>query len=391
MIGSTLKSAIQAIAGATDFGARFNTVGQPESEEGNENRPLRVLKIIPVVAGLREYNTSTNRYARDIVYRIENQRMYGFILPDMPGAKPTVRGWEKEYNWIFTGKNQDVLNFEAEYNIQYYNIRNVFTEAKGRVRGTPSAPGSPLPDDGLTRTQAGDVYSPAIVPVSSPASASVSNSYRGAAHQLASDHMDNVLNNPGADMVKVDLTIIGDPDWIPQDRSILPRLTSGSGDARIINGSIATDVHDVFVMLKFKTPRDYDPEKGLMKIDTDHTFVQGLYRVITVDNNFYDGRFEQTLRMIRVQDQISNDSQNIPELTNLDTTDDARAARNAASGITQSGDDIDDQRAERTAEFTTTPTPSGSVIRRDTRVTIPGVEADPDEIATGSADRRLTR
>ena len=313
--GSTLKSAIQAIAAATDFGARFNTVGQPESEAGNEDRPLRLLKIIPVVARLRDYNTSTNRYARDIIYRIDTQRMYGFVLPDMPGASPTRRGWEKEYNWIFTGKNQDILDFEAEYNVQYYNIRNVFTEAKGRVVGTPGSPGAPLPDDGLTRTEAGDVYSPAIVPRTSPVTTGVYNSYRGAAHQLASDHMDNVLNNPGADMVSINLSIIGDPDWIPQDRSILPALTRGSGDARYVGGSIATDVHDVFVMLKFKTPRDYDPEKGLMRIETDHTFVQGLYRTITVESTFIEGKFEQKLRLIRVQDQVSNNSENTPELT----------------------------------------------------------------------------
>lgn len=329
--GSTLKSAIQAIAGATDFGARFNTVGQPESEEGNENRPLRLLKIIPVVQRLREYNTSTNRYARDIVYRIETQRMYGFVLPDMPGARPTERGWQKEYNWLFTGKNQDILNFEAEYNVQYFNIRNVFQQAKGNTLGTPSAPGNNLPDDGLTRTDAGgDTYSPSIVAVTSPKTDSVQNSYRGAAHQLASDHMDNVLNNPGADMMVVNLNIIGDPDFIPQDRSVLPQSLSSSGDRRIVNGSIATDVHDVFVMLKFKTPRDYDPEKGLMQIDTDQTFVQGLYRVITLESNFYEGKFEQSLRMIRVQDQISNDSRNVPELTSIDVTDDERAGRTNA-------------------------------------------------------------
>lgn len=383
--GSTLKSAIQAIAAATDFGARFNTVGQPESEAGNENQPLRILKIIPVVTQLREYNTSTNRYARDVIYRIETQRMYGFVLPDMPGASPTQRGWEKEYNWIFTGKNQDILDFEAQYNVQYYNIRNVFTEAKGRVLGTPSAPGTPLPDDGLTRTEAGDVYSPAIVPVTSPRTASVQNSYRGAAHQLASDHMDNVLNNPGADMVVVDLTIIGDPDWIPQDKSILPSGASSSGDARIVEGgSLATDVHDVFVMLKFRTPRDYNPEKGLMQIDTDHTFVQGLYRAIKVENMFFDGKFEQKLHLIRVQDQVSNNSANIPELT--DTTGEVASAAVETGAVEREfgtfnsdGTIAGSGRAARPGNFR----PSPQVVVEDTRPAVQQL-ADPD--GDGNAD-----
>ena len=383
---STLKSAIQAIAGATDFGARFNTVGQPESEEGNDNRPLRLLKVIPVVTAIREYNTSTNRYARDIVYRIETQKMYGFVLPDMPGAPATQRGWEKEYNWIFTGKNQDIMDFEAEYNVQYYNIRTVFTEARGRVRGTPSSPGNPLPDDGETRTNAKGVYSTSIRASSSPRSDSVQNTYRGAAHQLASDHMDNVLNNPSADMMAVNLTIIGDPDWIPQDRSVLPRLNASSGDARIVNGSLATDAHDVLVMLKFKTPRDYDPEKGLMRIETDHTFVQGLYRVITVRSEFVEGKFQQQLRMIRVQNQNSNDSRNTPDLT--DSEDDGAASDTGAQ-------------EREPIQFNpdgsiTPPTGAGTAarpgpIRRDPRVVVrddtrPAVQqlADPD--GDGNAD-----
>ena len=315
--GSTLKSAIQAIASATDFGAKFNTVGQPESNADNINKPLRLVKIIPVVTKLGNYNTSTKQYSKTIVYKIETQKMYGFVLPDMPGGKPTQRGWQKEYNWIFTGKNQDIVDFEADYNIQYFNIRNSFVNQKGKVAGTPSANSVSLPDDGISRTEAGGkVYSPAIVTASSPLTDSVQNSYRGPAFQLAADHMDNVLNNPGADMITVNLRIIGDPDWIAQDKSILPSLDASSGNARITNGSISIDNHDVFFMLRFRTPRDYDPRKGLMKIDTEQTFVQGLYRVITIDNNFYDGRFEQTLKAIRIQNQVSNDPANIPDLTN---------------------------------------------------------------------------
>lgn len=361
--GSTLKSAVQAIAAATDFGARFNTVGQPESNADNNKKPFRLLKIVPVVTKLNEYNTSTKQYSKTVVYKIETQKMYGFVLPDMPGAKPTQRGWQKEYNWIFTGKNQDIVDFEADYNIQYFNIRNSYVSSKGKVTGTPSANSSQLPDDGITRTDAGGkVYSPAIVTASSPLSDSVQNSFRGAAHQLAADHMDNVLNNPGADMISINLKIIGDPDWIAQDKSILPTIDASSGNARIVNGSVAIDNHDVFFMLRFKTPRDYDPEKGLMKIDTEQTFVQGLYRVISIDSNFYDGKFEQNLKAIRVQDQVSNDPANIPNLTRgyrgigwkSDSRDNSTNSTTAPkpSPNVQVWDRLAEQRAEASAEIT---------------------------------------
>jgi len=313
---STVKSAVQAIVGATDFGARFNTTGTPESEQGNENRPMRMLKIVPVVTDLGPYNTSTMRYRKSVTFRLETQKMYGFLTAGMPGAGAQRRGWQKEYNWIFTGKNQDIIDFNADYNLQYFNIRNAFQNSKGRVTGAISNTGQSPINSNQTRTAAGGfTFNPAIRTASQPVTDQVYNSYRGPGHQQASDNMDNVLNNPGADMLVVDLTIIGDPDFIPQDRSILPRGITSSGNARIINGSLAVDSHDTFVMLKFKTPRDYDPEKGLMKIDTEQTFIQGLYRVITLESTFESGQFQQKLKLIRVQNQVSNDSSNIPPLT----------------------------------------------------------------------------
>ena len=331
---STVKSAVQAIIGATDFGARFNTTGTPESEQGNENRPMRLLKIVPVVTDLGPYNTSTMRYRKTVTFRVETQKMYGFLTAGMPGAGAQRRGWQKEYNWIFTGKNQDIIDFNADYNLQYFNIRNAFQNSKGRVTGAISNIGQSPINSNQTRTAAGGfTFNPAIRTASQPVTDQVYNSYRGPGHQQASDNMDNVLNNPGADMLVVDLTIIGDPDFIPQDRSILPRGITSSGDARIINGSLAVDSHDTFVMLKFKTPRDYDPEKGLMQIDTEQTFVQGLYRLITLESTFESGKFQQNLKLIRVQNQVSNDSSNIPPLTG--------AAENAARYYTSIGLDPD--------------------------------------------------
>lgn len=341
---STLKSAIQSIANATDFGAKYNTVGQPESGD-NADKPYRLLKIIPVVK-LGQYNTSTKQYQKDITYKVETQKLYGFITPGMPAAKPTQRGWLKEYNWIFTGENKDILDFSAEYNVQYFNIRNAFVNPKGNVTGTPAAPANPVPFDNRTRVSAGGAaYAPGIKTASSPVTTQIYNSYRGGGHQLASDHMDNVLNNPSADMMIVNLSIIGDPDWIAQDYSVLPNGTTPASDSMIVNGSIATDKHDVFVMLRFKTPRDYDPIKGLMQMDTEQTFVQGLYRVLLVRSTLEDGKFSHELQMVRVQNQLSNDSSNLPDLGKNVTPEQKKAT--ALSPFGGAGPNITGVAAER--------------------------------------------
>ena len=48
---------------------------------------------------------------------------------------------------------------------------------------------------------------------------------------------------------------------------------------------------------------------------TDQTFIQGLYRVISCESIFENGQFTQQLAMIRVQNQVSNDPVNIPDIT----------------------------------------------------------------------------
>ena len=316
--GSTIKSAIQKLSEATDFGARFNTTGAPESEPDNQDSPVRILKVVPMIEELGKYNTSTKKYTKKFFFKIQTEKQYGYVVPGMPQGKPTQRGWQKQYDWIFTGQNKDILDFDAEYNLQYFIMKSTFTDEHGKVNGTPSGRTTitTMPDDGLTRTQAGDqTYSPAVYAKTGSDSDRLVNNSRGYGYQLAADNMDNILNNPGADMITLRLNIVGDPEWIPQDSSVLPKGRSQAGDSHTINNSIATDNHDVFVMLKFKTPRDYNSQTGLMQMTTDQTFIQGLYRVISCESIFENGQFTQQLAMIRVQNQVSNDPGNIPDIT----------------------------------------------------------------------------
>lgn len=345
--GSTIKDAIQAIAMHTDFGAKYNTTGTEASASGNENRPFRLVKVVPVVK-LGNYNPNSRLYTKSITYKVETEKHYGMLFNGMPAARAESRGWAKEYNWIFTGKNQDIVDFNAEYNLQYFYIKSNYTEAKSAVTGTPSKvpPGAvefafgPTTDPSVGRAagfntiqtpsgpqfvqtpagskqvrSGGNAQAPAIRPDNGLGSgANVANPHKGPAYQLAADHMDNVLNNPNGDMIVVDLTIIGDPDWIPQDASILPVGNNASTDSIIdSHGSIAIDTYPPLLSLSFKTPRDYDAVFGLMLIGSDQTFVQGKYQVITVTSTFTDGKFEQQLKCVRLQNQDSNDASKLPD------------------------------------------------------------------------------
>lgn len=332
--GSTLKDAIQTIALHTEFGAKYNTTGTEASAAGNENKTFRLPKVIPMVK-LGKYNPTSRLYTKKITYKIETEKRVGYDVDGMPAARAESRGWAKEYNWIFTGKNQDIVDFNAEYNLQYFYIKSNNVIDKGRTSGVPDsavefAPGPTTllqRDNSTTVIQTpagpksvrtgGNTQKPAVVSANALGTGTnVANPIKGLAYQMAADHMDNVLNNPNGDMVVVDLTIIGDPDWIPQDASILPHGSAASTDGIVDrHGSIAIDAWPPLLALNFRTPRDYDMISGLMRIDTDQTFVQGKYQVITVTSTFTDGKFEQSLKCVRLQNQDSNDASKLPDLS----------------------------------------------------------------------------
>jgi len=128
----------------------------------------------------------------------------------------------------------------------------------------------------------------------------------------------DLLENPGADLIVVKLTIIGDPYWMEQ-KSTKPGNKLGSSDGMTEpDGSVSPDANNIVVQVNAKYPSDLDDDTGLMKLDQS-AFFQGKYRVITCENNFEEGVFTNTLSMVRFKNQ-SNDVQTSSVTSSSDKT-----------------------------------------------------------------------
>lgn len=310
---SILKDAVQNIMNATDFGAKKNTRDM-EGSEGN-NQPIRLIKLIPRIV-LGDYIPQKQRYARNITFDILTEKKHGYDIPNVANAPVPRRGWVKEYNWIFTGQNQDIINFDAVYNYQYIFSKTAFQEVKARalrVGGSQDAQDTPTPRPPRINSRINNVI---VNTKSQPDHDKVGQSYRSKPHLLSSDIMDHFLNNPkSGDMLKIDLDIIGDPDWIPQDGSVLG-TGRGASTNGFVNGSIGIDEFSNHVLIKFKTPRDYDDQSGLMQLESEQTFIQGIYTAIRSINRFENGKFTTTLKLARVLNQNLDSSSNTGSLSN---------------------------------------------------------------------------
>jgi hypothetical protein len=125
-------------------------------------------------------------------------------------------------------------------------------------------------------------------------------------------------------MLTVNMKIIGDPTLVKQDDLFInigeyyePSRRSESSDGikldssnlkdpSLNNNSIVTDAGEVLAWVQVLMPPDIDENTGGLRIGTSASSVNsftGVYKIMEVQNEFSQGKFVQTLVLIRYQEQ----------------------------------------------------------------------------------------
>lgn len=273
-----------------------------------------LVKVVPMIKKIGEYDAIRGVFQKDIVYKVIPFYLYGQVNPRTGQAKVASRGFVKEYNWIFTGKNQDVFNVDLTYDLLYFRLFQTDPTSKALADQSYVTESS---TKSLTQAKPGG-QAATYVTLAGDVNA---RSNKGDKPNAIQEYFEQQLNpSYGNDMATLDLDIIGDPDWIPQDRSIRPVGTSvdannnGYVDGDLAKG-ISVDVDGVYVNINFRTPADYDDKSGLMNLSNDSALISGFYQVITVDSTFEDGKFTQKLGLVRVPSQEKNEVKAAPAST----------------------------------------------------------------------------
>ena len=111
------------------------------------------------------------------------------------------------------------------------------------------------------------------------------------------------------------MKIVGDPELIKQD-DIYTNPSQGGYETQINtlgimqdNGSVPMDNGEVMALVEFRTILDMDDTTGNPAKDKKYeanSVFSGVYRILTVDNIFQGGKFEQTIDLIRMPDAVNN-------------------------------------------------------------------------------------
>ena len=275
---------------------------------------------------------NTGAYPKLIVYDVIQHDVHEslFVKPNVKTNTVKLQNFVcKEYDYLFTGKNLDVLKFDI--NINQVNAlimppdQAQSKQDPNRKSKTTNSVESEINDDkgnadkdatGTGVTRANRAYSPRRATMESVGELTTEQ-------RLALEFHDMIMTGPVASLLKCELTILGDPYFI---------LDSGSGNYqaqvdrdpitgnyKFVNkdGSADQNFRGIYVVLNFRTPIDYGSSGQMIFNDTGNqmnkNFVKmemfsGVYQVQTVMNSFRSGVFTQDLTITRIANQEIQDT-----------------------------------------------------------------------------------
>ena len=290
--------------------------------EINQYKFLKWYKIIPQTF-LLNFDFSSNAYSKQAIYTIQPYQAANAYHPDFNKTRINKSKIVRSYNYLYTGLNQDITAIDIDFDSSYYTAITAFRDSKTAASSSFSA----MPDNDNLATDTTKVTDLPHSFQSQGANATATGQMNRASDDKSyavSDIANSIYTSQRGDMLNVNLRIIGDPAFIKQDDIYVNPMSpeykefntmgAGTQDTVPLNpntGQIIFDQEQVFVQLIIKSAVDIDDETGItnkqIKLSngrmTDSTF-SGVYKVLTVKSEFNRGKFEQTLTLVKMPNDL---------------------------------------------------------------------------------------
>ena len=311
--GTRVQDVVEELVLLSEYGRQFAT--ESPDEKGNKTW-FRIDTQVYNVTDAQ--NTSQTGSAPKVyVYRVVpydvNSSKVNSPTQPTKGISNLKRQAMKEYNYIYTGKNDDIINFNIDLNYSFFtaiqsdlgqNIQDTQNSGANSLAAQPNHPlygrsngrSDSIPNtgtssqQGVTQTRTGSsIGGPQVHPET----------------QVARTMNDAIVNSD-VDLVMAEMDIWGDPYYIAD--SGMGNYNAGGGESANIdeNGAMDYQYGEVDVLVNFRTPIDIGKD-GQMKFPELGTQVvgqfSGLYQVTMVRNKISQNKFTQMLTMLRRRNQ----------------------------------------------------------------------------------------
>jgi len=278
----------------------------------------RLIKVHTSVS-LLKYDQGRNEYAKKFTYIIKLYDIARLILQQgetiqtpssMQGLADAIKNSgriEKQYDYIFTGMNDQVLNADIDFNMAWYaplppqaGLTNMASnDGSVKFAPVPQQYKDRLSEDARAKANEGDTdettsQSPVIVTMKTnsiegdPTIGSPTNEFGNGEHSYSILFAQASM----ADMINLSLDIKGDPDWLPTENF-------GSMRKKDFDNLEMSETGEAYIVFRFKNPQETDSETGYANIGGVSPTFSGIFGVQTVTHKFENGKFTQVLQCIR--------------------------------------------------------------------------------------------
>jgi hypothetical protein len=308
--GSNLMTIIDTMITNSVYMDIFKDPGQLERIQVSEMIPWFKTEVLSYVIG---YDVLRMRYVYEYHYVVSPFEIHYSAMPGINIQFTTNKLKKKairEYNYIYTGKNLDVLSYNIRYN-------NLFTTPL--LINPPKF--KPIKQDGTEQTtntfletienaiqtnvngQSGFTPTPPVGRLNYREGPNNRNAI-GVIFQ-------DFLYNPPFErhLILSDIDIIGDPVYIVGS-GITDRPQVSAGDILTKDGEMNTFTREPHVILNIRYPEDIptaselgDKENSKFEMKLKRDQYSGVFEIFNVRNNFSEGVFKQTLRLARKKNQ----------------------------------------------------------------------------------------
>lgn len=354
----------QAMAKSQYIKNQIKTIGQIRNEEqavanynnnnprtGNTKQPekLKWYRVVPSVA-LSDFDAARNDYSKTILYSILPYSAVNSYHPNFP--KTTAASVKskvvREYNYVYTGLNQDILRLDIDFDSTYYTQLTTYRNQVARL-GTNALSDPkdyPVTQFGFQANTQQTILPNTIQYVGSNKESTGMNTATNPEEKVIADLKKSIYTSQRGDLLNIKMQITGDPDFIKQDDiyynpgSPAKYLEFSRSRTQFLDvpitasGQILFDAEQIFVQVNFQNAVDINDNKGIVNKQellrngrrTDGTF-SGVYKVQKVTSEFNRGQFTQTLDLIRMPDVLEEIAQPAGQIAQSGTTTQTASAK----------------------------------------------------------------
>jgi hypothetical protein len=274
--------------------------------------------ITTKISNKSEIDPSSRKPFQKFTYVVTPYKIHFTKVPGLQGQQYKIDKISslsiREYNYMYTGQNVDILNFKLNFNNLYFEaIPNAFGNSDSGK--SPNAAGrsndvqAQRTGDDVGKIQVSGNVVPTVFQVPQSVSemgVSGGQPQRDSYYSLART-MHKAVVDSTSNMLTGEIEIIGDPlyvvtggigNYIP---TTLSRTITVDNEAAYLNGQ-------VLITINFRNPVDLTSTEngGRLYFDSEKVPFSGIYAVNTVVSTFNDGVFKQRLSIMRMPGQIVN-------------------------------------------------------------------------------------